>query len=77
MLNMFIGGVRIMNYAIKRINLRMPEELLYEVDTYARKINVNRTSALNMLVLTALEHKNMEHIVDGLILELRKGRMEA
>ncbi len=66
-----------MNCALRRINLRMPEELLYEVDTYARKMNVNRTAALNMLVLTSLEHKNMEHIVEGLILELRKGRMEA
>lgn len=35
---------------LKRLNMNMPAELIEQVDAYADSINVNRSSAINMLV---------------------------
>lgn len=38
-----------------RINLNMPCNLAYKVDEYARKMNINRTSAICVLLNLALD----------------------
>lgn len=38
-----------------RINLNMPCNLAYKVDEYARRMNINRTSAICVLLNLALD----------------------
>lgn len=38
-----------------RINLNMPCNLAYRLDEYARKMNINRTSAICVLLNLALD----------------------
>ena len=40
-----------------RINLNMPIELLTRLDNYATNMNINRTSAICVLINTALESR--------------------
>lgn len=40
---------------VTRINLNMPNDLLVKVDGYANKMNVNRTSAICVLLNMALD----------------------
>lgn len=59
---------------LKRLNMNMPADLIDQVDAYAEKMNVNRSSAINMLVSTALEQKNMMEIAQKMIYELQDAR---
>jgi hypothetical protein len=51
-----------------RLNYNVPKKLIDRVDTYAENMNVNRTSAINMLVSLALDSLNgldtMREILD-------------
>lgn len=40
---------------VTRINLNMPNDLLVKVDGYANRMNVNRTSAICVLLNMALD----------------------
>lgn len=57
---------------LKRINMNMPSDLLEQVDTYAEKMGVNRSSAINMLVSTALEQKSAISTIENIMQELKK-----
>lgn len=45
-----------------RINLNMPCNLAYKVDEYARKMNINRTSAICVLLNLALDSQKEGNI---------------
>jgi len=48
----------------------MPVSLIKQVDEYARRMNLNRTSAMIFLVSTALEQKNAMSKMDELLNKL-------
>lgn len=52
--------------------MNMPSDLLEQVDTYAEKMGVNRSSAINMLVSTALEQKSAISTIENIMQELKK-----
>lgn len=56
---------------LKRLNMNMPVDLIEQVDEYADKMNVNRSSAINMLVSTALEQKNAMNMMERLMNEMQ------
>ena len=60
---------------LKRLNVNMTVELLEQVDDYADKMNINRSAALNMLVSTALEQKNVMGMMDNLLKEINEARL--
>lgn len=45
----------------------MPANLIQQVDEYANRMNLNRTSAMIVLVSTALEQKNVMSSMDELL----------
>lgn len=59
---------------LKRLNMNMPVDLIEQVDIYAEKMNVNRSSAINMLVSTALEQKNAMTMMEKLLLEVQEAK---
>lgn len=61
---------------LKRLNMNMPVELIEQVDEYAEKMNVNRSSAINMLVSTALEQRNMVEVAQKMIVEIQDAKMK-
>jgi metal-responsive CopG/Arc/MetJ family transcriptional regulator len=62
---------------LKRLNMNMPVELVEQVDVYAEKMNVNRSSAINMLVSTALEAKNAVSTLEKLLMEMQNSKNKA
>ena len=60
---------------LKRLNMNMPMELLEQVDNYADKMNINRSAAINMLVSTALEQKNVLEMMDSLLKEINEAKL--
>jgi len=50
--------------------MNMPAGLIQQVDEYARRMNLNRTSAMIFLVSTALEQKNAMSKMDELLNKL-------
>jgi len=65
-----------MSRELQRLNMNMPVSLIQQVDEYANRMNLNRTSAMIVLVSTALEQKNaidmMEELLNKLKLESDK-----
>jgi hypothetical protein len=56
--------------------MNMPADLIQQIDEYANRMNLNRTSATIFLVSTALEQKNAMSKIDELLSklgELEKG----
>lgn len=45
---------------LKRLNVNMPEELVNRIDEYAKKMGINRTSAINVLCNKALTEELKE-----------------
>lgn len=60
---------------LKRLNVNMTVELLEQVDDYADKMNINRSAAINMLVSTALEQKNVMGMMDNLLKEINEAKL--
>ena len=50
--------------------MNMPASLIQQVDEYASRMNLNRTSAMILLVSTALEQKNAMSMMDELLNKL-------
>ena len=50
--------------------MNMPVSLIQQVDEYASRMNLNRTSAMIFLVSTALEQKNAMSKMDELLNKL-------
>ena len=50
--------------------MNMPTDLIKQIDEYANRMNLNRTSATIFLVSTALEQKNAMSKVDELLNKL-------
>lgn len=68
-----------MSRNLQRLNMNMPVSLVQQVDEYADRMNLNRTSAMIFLVSTALEQKNAIDAIDELLVklsELEKARTE-
>ena len=59
-----------MSRELQRLNMNMPVSLIQQVDEYASRMNLNRTSAMTFLVSSALEQRNaidmMENLLDKL-----------
>lgn len=56
-----------MSKELQRLNMNMPADLIQQVDEYANRMNLNRTSAMIFLVSTALEQKNAMSMMDELL----------
>lgn len=56
-----------MSRELQRLNMNMPVDLIQQVDEYAERMNINRTSAVIVLVSTALEQKNAMSVIDTLL----------
>ena len=56
-----------MSRKLQRLNMNMPAGLMKQVDEYAARMNLNRTSAMILLVSTALEQKNAMSLMDELL----------
>jgi hypothetical protein len=52
---------------LQRLNMNMPVNLIQQVDKYANRMNLNRTSAMICLVSTALEQSNAIDIMGELL----------
>lgn len=61
-----------MKKELQRLNMNMPANLIQEVDEYANRMNLNRTSAMIVLVSTALEQKNAMSVMDELLSKLEE-----
>lgn len=59
---------------LRRINLNVPADLVDEVDAYAENMNINRTSAINMLLSTALEQKKSIDMMDKILKEIKNAK---
>ncbi len=44
---------------IKRVNINLPNDLIDQVDSYADKMNINRTSAICVLLSQALKQEEV------------------
>jgi len=55
---------------LQRLYMNMPVDLIKQIDEYASRMNLNRTSATIFLVSTALEQKNAMSKVDELLNKL-------
>ena len=56
-----------MNKELQRLNMNMPANLIQQVDEYADRMNLNRTSAMIYLVSSALEQKNVMSVMEQLL----------
>jgi len=68
-----------MSRELQRLNMNMPSDLMKQVDEYANRMNLNRTSAMILLVSTALEQKNAMSLMDELLdkLSVLEARVKA
>lgn len=60
---------------LQRLNMNMPADLIEQVDEYAEKMSLNRTSAMIVLVSTALEQKNVMGMMDNLLKEINEAKL--
>jgi len=60
-----------MSRKLQRLNMNMPASLIQQVDEYANRMNLNRTSAMICLVSTALEQKNAIDMMEELLSKLK------
>lgn len=44
---------------IKRVNVNLPNDLIDQVDSYATRMNINRTSAICVLLSQALKQEEV------------------
>lgn len=44
---------------IKRVNVNLPNDLIDQVDSYAARMNINRTSAICVLLSQALKQEEV------------------
>lgn len=44
---------------IKRVNVNLPNDLIDQVDSYAGRMNINRTSAICVLLSQALKQEEL------------------
>ena len=56
-----------MSRELQRLNMNMPANLIKQVDEYANRMNLNRTSAVICLVSIALEQSNAIDIMGELL----------
>jgi hypothetical protein len=56
-----------MSRKLKLLSMNMPVDLIKQVDDYANRMNLTRTSAIIFLVSTALEQKNAMSVMDELL----------
>lgn len=56
----------------KRLNMNIPSNLLVAVDNYADSMNLSRTSAVIVLINTALEQKNTIDVMQELLQEIKE-----
>jgi len=56
-----------MSRELQRLNMNMPADLIQQVDEYAKRMNLNRTSAVIFLVSTALEQQNTMSVIHELL----------
>lgn len=59
-----------MSRELQRLNMNMPANLIKQVDEYANRMNLNRTSAMICLVSTALEQRNAIDMMGSLLNKL-------
>jgi len=59
-----------MSRELQRLNMNMPADLIEQVDNYAKRMNLNRTSAMICLVSIALEQEATMSIIDELLQRL-------
>lgn len=59
-----------MSRELQRLNMNMPVSLIQQVDEYASRMNLNRTSAMICLVSTALEQRNAIDMMESLLNKL-------
>ena len=68
-----------MSRKLQRLNMNMPADLIQQVDEYAERMKLNRTSAMIVLVSTALEQKSAMFLMDELfnkLVELGKAKVK-
>ena len=56
----------------KRMNINVPSKLLNAVDEYASDMSLTRTSAVIVLINTALEQKNTVDVMQKMLEEIKK-----
>ena len=56
-----------MSRELQRLNMNMPVNLIQQLDKYANRMNLNRTSAMICLVSTALEQRNAIDMMGSLL----------
>lgn len=61
-----------MKREIRKLNINLPIDLIEQIDEYANRMNLNRTSAIIILVSTSLEQKNTVSAIDQLISKFEK-----
>ena len=59
-----------MSRRLQRLNVNLPANLIQEIDEYAKRKNLNRTSAVTLLVSSALEQKDAIDIMGELLNKL-------
>jgi len=59
-----------MKRELQRLNMNMPADLIEQVDNYAKRMNLNRTSAMILLVSTGLEQEANMSIIHELLQRL-------
>lgn len=70
---MYIGGEDMKkNNEKKRLNMNIPSNLLSAIDDYADSMSLSRTSAIIVLVNTALEQKNTIDVMQELLQEIKE-----
>jgi len=52
---------------LQRLNINMPADLIQQVDEYAERMNLNRTSAMITLVSNGLEQENVMSVIYQLL----------
>lgn len=60
-----------MTRKLKLLSMNMPVELIRQIDEYANRMNLTRTSAITFLVSAALEQKNAISAIDELLKKLK------
>ena len=59
-----------MSRRLQRLNVNLPVNLIQEIDEYAKRKNLNRTSAVTLLISSALEQKDAIDIMGELLNKL-------
>lgn len=62
------------NNDIKRVNVNLPNDLITQVDDYADKMNINRTSAICVLLSQALKQEEVMSKLPDMITILKDAK---